>query len=167
MFKYSQVLEFQRELENIKEIPIVVEGKKDEVPLTRLGCKKVFMISGSSPYILVEKLKKNNVNRIIILTDYDNEGEIKARKLRKIFQMNNIKVDDLARNKIKSILKINKIEEISSLIKLMEDDSHGKITSIYGKIFNRSRIYMRRNCRKTRCNRSNIRTNRRFTRCGS
>jgi len=128
--------------------PVIVEGKKDKKVLSKLGFKKVIDISGKSLHEISDKTKFDDFKRIIILTDFDEEGEIKASQLKKLFTHLKIKVDSFARKRFRS-LKIHKIEELSSFTKIMEDDYYGKTCSIYDKIFNRSRIHNRRNCGKT------------------
>jgi 5S rRNA maturation endonuclease (ribonuclease M5) len=127
--------------------PAVVEGKKDKKALSKLGFKKVIDISGKSLHEISDKIKSDGIDRIIILTDFDEEGEIKASQLKKLFIHLKIKVDSFARKRFKS-LKIHKIEELNSFTKIMEDDYYGKTCSIYDKIFNRSRIHNRRHCGK-------------------
>jgi 5S rRNA maturation endonuclease (ribonuclease M5) len=132
---------------------VIVEGINDKKVLLKFGIENVIDISGKSFDEVLDKVKNNSV---IILTDFDKEGRKKAHFLTKIFQLNGIKVDTTLRKKFKSIFKVQKIEELNSLIKLLEDDIHGEIGSIYGKIFDRSRIFDKWNNRKTRYNRCNI-----------
>jgi 5S rRNA maturation endonuclease (ribonuclease M5) len=159
MFNF-QIL--KEEIEKIKNLAFVVEGIKDKDQLKKLGLKKVFTISGKPFFMLVEKIKKENLDEVVILTDYDHEGEKKAKELTKLFQLNGVFVNKKIRDRIKSFFNINKIEELAFFTKLMGDGCY-EIASINGKIFNRSRIFMRRNCGKTRCNRSAFWSDRRFT----
>ncbi|MCS7105852.1 MAG: toprim domain-containing protein, partial [Candidatus Aenigmarchaeota archaeon] len=149
--------EIQKEVLNYKEVPIIVEGKRDEEAIRKLGFQKIFKISGKPLEKVLDEVK--DYKSVVILSDFDEEGKKIFAKLRRLFSSHRIKVHTFLRNKIKSIFKIKKIEEINSLIKCMEDDYYGKTCSIYDKIFNRSRIFLRRNGGKTRRNRSNIRSN--------
>jgi 5S rRNA maturation endonuclease (ribonuclease M5) len=155
MLGESEIEEFWKEIENITNSTVIVEGKNDKKPLLKLGIKNVLDISGK-PFN--EILEKTN-GSAVILTDFDNEGRKKASILTKLFQSNGTRVNSLVRRKIKSIFKIQKIEELNSFTKLLEDDLHGKIGSIDNKIFNRGKILNRWNSRKARHNRSNLRTN--------
>jgi 5S rRNA maturation endonuclease (ribonuclease M5) len=139
------------------DIPITVEGKKDKIVLNKIGFEKVFDISGNSLNEFVEKIKSNNFNTIVILTDFDEEGEIKSFHLEKLFNHLKIKTDSFARRRFKSF-GIHKIEELKSFTKIMEDDYYGKTCSIYDKISDRSRVHDRRYRGKARCNRIDIRT---------
>jgi 5S rRNA maturation endonuclease (ribonuclease M5) len=146
-------------------IPIVVEGKKDKAALSKLGFGKIIDISGKSLHEISDRVKSSNCDSVIILTDFDKEGEIKASQLKKLFTHLEIKVNSFARKRFES-LGIHEIEELNSFTKIMEDDYYGKTCSIYDKIFDRSRIYSRRNCRKARCHRGNIRPDRGTARAG-
>jgi len=139
-------------LENFSDYTVIVEGKKDKNALIKFGIENIFDISGKSFDEILEKVEPP----VIILTDFDKEGEKKNSILTKLFQSNGIKIDSSFRKKFKSVFKIQKIEELNSFIKL-EDDIHGKVSSINDKVFNRGRVLDRWNCRKTRHNRSNLR----------
>jgi len=159
----NQLEEIQRELKNCKDV-FIVEGKKDKKALIGLGFKNIIDISGKSLYKLVEEVKTSNFKSAVILSDFDEEGKKKALALTKLFQGSGIKINSFLRNKIKNLFKIQKIEELNSFTKIMEDDYYGKNCSVYDKIFNRSRILSRRNSRKARRDRSNIRPDRRSLR---
>jgi len=138
--------------DEMKESSIIVEGLKDKKVLSKLGIKNVLDISGKSFDNILEKVDDS----VIILTDFDREGRKKASALIKLFQSNGIKINFFIRQKFRSLFKIQKIEELNSFTKLLEDDIHGKISSVHDKIFNKSRILNRWSCRKTRHNRGNI-----------
>ncbi len=151
----DQIREIQKEVRNYSEVPIIVEGKKDEKALRRLGFKRIVKISGKPLEKVFEEVSK--YKSVAILTDFDEEGKKIFSNLSRVLSSHRIKVHFFLRNKIKSTFKIKKIEEINSLTKFMEDDYYGKACSIYDKIFNRSRIFLRRDGRKTRRYRSCIR----------
>lgn len=151
--------ELQNELKNCVDVPTIVEGKKDKRALQRLGFKKVLDISGQPLAKVVERVASEKF--VIILTDFDEDGRKKASKLIKFVQSTGVKIDFLARSKIKSLFKVHEIEEINSFVKLMEDDYYGETCPIYDKIFDRSRVLNRRNCRKTGRNRSRVWADRR------
>ncbi|MEM5829219.1 MAG: toprim domain-containing protein [Candidatus Aenigmatarchaeota archaeon] len=132
-----------------KEQPIViVEGARDGLVLKMLGFTNVIEISGKPIEEILEKIISKPSSEVVILTDFDKEGERLASELITLLSHYKININHFIRRKFKSI-KIQKIEELNSFIKLMEDYQNGKISSIYYKIFNRSRIFDRRNSRKT------------------
>ena len=154
----SKVLELQREIPNVSGITIIVEGKKDRKPLEKLGFQNIQEISGKPLNEIFEEVAAKNPEYVAILTDYDREGREKLSILTKLFTSHGIKIHSLISHKIRSLFKIHKIEEFHSITKFMEDDTHGKITSVNDKIFSRSRFLSRRNSRETRRDRGNIRT---------
>jgi 5S rRNA maturation endonuclease (ribonuclease M5) len=148
-------------IEKLKEDGwVIVEGRKDAMALESLGLRNIVSISGKPLEEVVEKTVLLKPSSVTILTDFDEEGESIASRLSNLFSLHKIKVDHVFRNKFKT-LKIHQIEELNSFKKLMEDGQNGKISSIYYKIFNRSRILSRRNSRKARRDRSNIWSDRR------
>jgi 5S rRNA maturation endonuclease (ribonuclease M5) len=147
-----------KETKDSSDVPVVVEGKKDKKVLEAIGFSKFIEISGKSLEDVVEKILSFKTKQVIVLTDFDKEGENIFSQLHNILSHYKIKVNHTVRNKFKS-LKIRQIEELNSITKLMEDDYNGEIGPVYNKIFNRSRVLSRRYSRKTRRNRSNIWSN--------
>lgn len=141
----SLVERIEREVRNIGNSQIIVEGKKDRKIIERLGFKNIFEISGKNFSEILSKIK----NEVIILTDFDEEGEELAKNLNEILSSNGIKVNFGERKILKNIFNVKKIEELKFVLKFMEDDYNGKACSIYDKIFNRSRIFLRGNSGKT------------------
>jgi len=166
MFSPEALERIGREVEKEKETIVVVEGKKDKEALTALGFKKVIAISGRSLEDIIERILSSKSREVVILTDFDKEGESMESQLHNQLSHHGIKVNHIIRNEFRS-LKIHQIEELNSFTKLMEDDYNGKIGPIYNKIFNRSRILGRRNSGKARCDRGNLWSNRRALGTGS
>jgi len=162
MFNINKILQFREELENFNE-PVIVEGINDRKQLSILGLRNIITISGTPLHFIVEKMVSLNYNSVTILTDFDEEGEEKKNILTKMFQANGIRVNSPLRQRFKSLFKIHTFEELNFFTKFMklpftEFENNGKTSSIYNKIFNRSRIFNRRNSREARRNRSNIRS---------
>lgn len=153
------------ELEKLEKdkILVIVEGEKDFVPIKKLGFENIIKICGKSLDVVVDEVISHNPSEVLILTDFDREGENTASYLTQYLLRYKIYVNRLMRNKFKSF-KINKIEELNSITEFIWDDSNGKIGPIHHKILNRSRIQCRRNYRKTRCRRSYIWSDGRFVR---
>ena len=163
MFVTNTLEELQRGLKSIDRAMIIVEGKNDKKVLGTLGFANVHAISGKSLYNFVEEIKSDDLKSALILTDFDEEGEEKNSQLTHLLQSEGVFVNSFMRKKFKRLLKVHRIEEVHFL-KLLEDDYHGKACSVYDKIFNRSQFHMRRNGGKTRCDRGDIRSNRRIAR---
>jgi 5S rRNA maturation endonuclease (ribonuclease M5) len=154
MFIFSQNFWFIDE--SLKDVPVVVEGKKDEKALQKLGFRKIFSISGKTLGSFVDKVVENGLESVIILTDFDQEGNHIASKLNKLFTSHDVHVNSFIRRKFQSFFKIHKVEELNSITKFMEDDYYGETRPINHKIYDRGRISSRRNNRKARHNRSDI-----------
>ncbi|RLC32826.1 hypothetical protein DRH14_05635 [Candidatus Shapirobacteria bacterium] len=151
----DQIRSMKREAEALPDLVVVVEGKKDKAVLEYFGFKNVIEIAGKPLEEVVDEVKE--FKEAAILTDFDDEGRRKASRLAKLFNSLGIKNYFHLRRKFKRLFKVCKVEELFSLIKLLGDDYYGETCSIHDKIFNRSRIFMRRNSRKARCNRGYIR----------
>ena len=136
----------EKEVKDISDSQIIVEGKRDREVMEKLGFKNVVEISGKSFISILKKIEKE---RVIILTDFDEEGEKLAKRLGNFLIINGFKVDWNKRRILRNLFCTRKIEELKFILKFMEDDYNGKACSIYDKIFNRSRIYLQRNSRKT------------------
>ena len=144
MFTVSQIESFLKLLKDTN-IWIIVEGKKDKLVLSKLGLMNIFDISGKRLEDCVEAVSFKHPESVVILTDFDKEGLKKQRQLSKLLTSNGIKINYVVRKKFNSLFKIQKVEELKSFIKLMDDSYIDKSCSIYDKIFNRSRILKRKN----------------------
>ena len=158
MLLSDKIEKIEHEIFNIGEAVVIVEGKKDRKALEPFGVKKILEISGKSLEDIIDKLKDEK--SVIIMTDFDEEGEKKLSQLITFLTKYGIKADTSLRKKFKSLFKIQKFEELSSITKITKslgDDYRGKTCSIYNKIFNRSRFHNRRNGREARHNWRHIR----------
>lgn len=138
MFNLSQIESFKK-IVDLNTL-IIVEGKKDKKALSYLGLKNILEISGKSLEKTVNLIKSRNPESVLILTDFDDEGEKYSKELIKIIQFNGIKSDQTFRKKFKSIFKIMKIEELNSFKKILDEDYDNGNSSIYAKAFNRKRF---------------------------
>ncbi len=80
----AQIYEAIEEL-RLDERPILVEGKRDEIALERLGVdrERILKISFMPLHKLLEKMDSMNCKSVINLLDYDREGERMTRQIRK------------------------------------------------------------------------------------
>ena len=156
MFSFNELEKTIEEIKKYDKLCIIVEGKKDKLVLEKVGLENVLDISGKTICEILDKIKSNNFQNTIILTDFDDEGKLKASQLTKLLQHHKIHILPNIRKKFMSF-KIYKIEELKRFTKFMEDDHFGKTCSIYDKILDRSRFHHRWNGGKTRHNWSHIR----------
>lgn len=138
---------------------IIVEGIKDREALSKFGITNIIEISGKSLIQVADIIQQRNLTDVAILTDFDEDGRNKNSQLTHYLSHHGIKINSFARRKMKLLFKIHKIEELAQFTKFMEDDHTGKVSSIYDKIFNRSRIHNRWRGGKTRRHRSDIWSN--------
>jgi len=138
---------------------VVIEGMKDKEALSKFGITNLVEISGKSLLDVVDFLVGKNITNVTILTDFDEDGENQQSQLNQYLSYHGIKVNSFARRKVKTLFRIHKIEELSHFTKFMEDDYTGKASSVYDKIFNRSRIHSRWRGGKAGRYRGDIRTN--------
>jgi 5S rRNA maturation endonuclease (ribonuclease M5) len=129
---------------------IIVEGKRDKAALEKMQFKRIIMISGKSDDRLVQTLKDKKIKRIVLLTDFDREGEKKYKILSVLLGKNGIKTDFTVRDKFKKTFGIRKIEEASRIAKLMDDYINGNSHSTVGKAVNRNKFLHRKKHLKRR-----------------
>jgi 5S rRNA maturation endonuclease (ribonuclease M5) len=97
-------------------VPIIIEGKKDEIALTRLGINgNFFKISAHkmSLAMLAEKISTQS-SEAIILTDFDHHGSFLVKKLVPLLEYYRVRYDLQIRRRLKFLLRIGRIEEIFS-----------------------------------------------------
>ncbi|MEM5777694.1 MAG: toprim domain-containing protein [Candidatus Aenigmatarchaeota archaeon] len=125
-------------ISKLQGFSIIVEGKRDKKALEAFNIHDIIPISGKS----IEKftLEIPNNTEYVVLTDFDREGELKKQRIYRFFEAEKIKYNHNLRVEFKKLFKVVKIEELNK----KGDVYYGKDSSIYNKIFNRSRFYRRR-----------------------
>ena len=113
---------------NIDNGIVVVEGKRDRDVLSRLLLEKNVVTIQSLPIRELEKLFEP-ASKVLILTDFDKEGELLADRLR--FELTNmgLKINTHLREKVREAIKpIKQIEALSHLLEeLLEKAPFGLI----------------------------------------
>lgn len=97
------------------ETPVIVEGKKDENTLRRLGLKGpiIRLNKGISVFSMCEDISRVH-KKVILLTDWDRRGGHLAKLLREALEANGVRHDDDIRAKI-AILTKKDIKDVESL----------------------------------------------------
>ena len=98
---------------------IIVEGKKDEVSLKKLGITNIITINRPI-FQLVEEIS-NKHNGVIILTDLDKQGKKLYSVLKHHLQKRGIKVDNKFREFLYRNTKLSNIEGINTYLKNIEN----------------------------------------------
>ncbi len=118
-----------------KDIPVIVEGKKDKEALQKLGFdRKIIKIKkGESIFRIIEGLRGEH-EKVIILTDWDSTGRRLCYKIKKACESNMIAYDVEYRKQIVKYVKkeIKDVESIPSFIdrakKTLYDDFERKLS---------------------------------------
>ncbi len=126
---------FRKLLEELRGKTIIVEGRKDAKALKSLNVNNPIPINGKPLSTIAYTLYKNGATDIVILTDYDNEGNRLYSKLRVLLERYKLFVDSRLRNKLRQYGK-GKIEEIAYIEEELKGKGghHGKAVSNFDKI---------------------------------
>jgi len=111
-YTWIKVLEFVNNDNGI----VIVEGKRDKDVLSRLLLEKNVVAIQSLPVYELERLFEH-ISNILILTDFDKEGESLANRL--YFELSNmgLKINTHLREKVKEAIKpIRQIEALNHFL---------------------------------------------------
>ena len=103
-------------LNEAKDEKVIVEGKRDKVALKNLGFEKVWTINRNKSLYYVASGFEGSV---LVLTDFDPEGEKLAKKLTRYLVKMGCKVDKKKRKKLRRIFLKNKLNTIEGIKKLV------------------------------------------------
>ena len=123
---------------------IIVEGKKDRKALEKLGFTKIIEISWKSDEKIENLLRRKDVKRVAILTDFDREGERKHKDLKRVLERTGIKADFTFRDKFRKTFQIKKIEDVASVATSVDEYYQGGSYSSTRKTSYRKRFLNRR-----------------------
>ncbi len=102
--------------------PIIVEGRKDEESLRKLGIEGPILCLKAEGKGLFEFLEGiDSVKRVIALTDFDTEGKKLAKMLVSELSKRRIKVDDFIWKKVGALIRkdIHTVQELGNCIEGM------------------------------------------------
>ena len=108
--------------EEVQNTPIIVEGKNDKRPLSKLGFNNIYTISGQPLFYVADKISSQHKS-VVILTDFDREGKKKAELLTKFFNSLGTKTLADIRRKFHRLFRVVKIEEMNALVETLESNS--------------------------------------------
>ena len=107
--------EFINRLKEASEkYPVLVEGKRDLFILKRFGVKNIYTLSGKNYTDFVESLP-DDVEKVVLLTDVDKQGEKIFRKLSEVLRRYNIAVDGSFREYLRR-LGIEEVEHLGEIV---------------------------------------------------
>jgi len=107
--------EFINRLKEASEkYPVLVEGKRDLFTLKRFGIRNIYTLSGKNYTDFVESLP-DDVEKVVLLTDVDKQGEKIFRKLSEVLRRYNIAVDGSFREYLRR-LGIEEVEHLGEIV---------------------------------------------------
>ncbi len=117
--KYERILEELEELRELSlEMPIVVEGKKDEGALRSLGIRgEVLQIQSGMPFYEFCEGIAGKYGDVILFTDTDAEGQEIARRFKGDMSQRGVRVNERFRSAILSMTDTHHVESLFSRLK--------------------------------------------------
>lgn len=94
---------------------VVVEGPHDKKTLKLLGYNKPIILCSKLPHNEVTDRAAKKFSNVVILTDFDEQGNLLNKKLSKLFETRGVKVDRFYRRRFRKLLKKAKISTIESI----------------------------------------------------
>ncbi len=106
---------------------ILVEGRKDAKSLQRLGISGDIRFSSQQPLLEIADLLSKNGNEIILLTDWDKEGDALESKIIKHLSVHGVVPSTDIRSKLRALSKkrIKDIESLNNYVNKLRFESHG------------------------------------------
>ncbi|MEW6069222.1 MAG: toprim domain-containing protein [Candidatus Thermoplasmatota archaeon] len=103
-----------------KSIPVVVEGRKDELALRALGLKgEIIKLSSFSLPAFCEQLAEK-CDKVVILTDWDRQGGALCRALKNYLLANGVKYNDKIRERLVKYAR-KEIKDVESLMAFLQN----------------------------------------------
>ncbi|UCG95788.1 MAG: toprim domain-containing protein [archaeon] len=99
-------------LRELKEEQTVVEGIKDKRALEKMGFSDAHTINRNKG---LYELAARFTGKILVLTDFDPEGEKLAKKLSELLKKTGCKVDSSNRQRLRRLFLKNKINTVEGL----------------------------------------------------
>lgn len=109
-------------------VPVIVEGRRDEAALRRLGVKgpiHCLKSSGQSRYEFLDRL--NGSREAVLLTDFDREGKELTKWLYRELSQRGVKSDFTLWRRFRSLAhtEVRSVEELPSFLRALEARSKG------------------------------------------
>ena len=102
-------------LEIKKDLPVIVEGKKDVAALRAYDFRSIFPLEGHALYQVVEQFEKGST--VQILTDLDAEGKKLFAKLRADLSQRGVHID----NELREALFRTDLRQIEGLVSYLKN----------------------------------------------
>lgn len=106
---------------------IIVEGRRDEMALRRLGASGPVILASRRPALDLAEDAGESYREVIVLTDWDQKGEEMARLLEKFLRHTPAVADLEIRGRLRKLVK-KEIKDVESLAVYTE-----RMRELYGK----------------------------------
>lgn len=120
---FEMILEVIEDLvEANQEVPVIVEGHKDEKTLRQIGCAGKILVfnSGESVTNFCESLAEKGIREVIILTDWDRHGAFLLRRLTEELNLVGIRCNLEIRRRL-AFYSRKYVKDVESLAGFLED----------------------------------------------
>lgn len=108
---------------SLEKSVVVVEGKNDAQALAEAGVQcNCVLVGGLKPEKVVEKIVAQEREMIVLLTDFDDEGERKEKQLKRALAEAGLKADDGLRRKFRQLFRINTVEQLPFALRRLEKE---------------------------------------------
>ncbi len=97
---------------------VVVEGSHDKKTFKLLGFKKPILMCSKLSNNQLTDIAAKKFSKVVILTDFDEEGIRLNKSLSKLFEKRGIKVDNFFRRKFYKLLKELRMSTIESIYRI-------------------------------------------------
>lgn len=107
--------------DSLEKSAVVVEGKNDAGALAEAGVQcACVLVRGLKPERVVEKIFAQEREKIVLLTDFDEEGERKEKELKRALAEAGLRPDDALRKKFRQLFRVNTVEQLPFALRRLE-----------------------------------------------
>lgn len=103
-----------QEIFNEIDYPVIVEGESDKSALEEYGLQDIIPLNGKPLFKVASSISKK-AEKVLVLTDFDQEGEKLSKKLNSFLVSFGVVPKNKLRGKIKKIVTREGVSEIENL----------------------------------------------------
>jgi len=119
--EYEGIMEELEELRELsEELPIIVEGRRDEEALRRLGIDAKFFYTSSSPFCELCDTIAEKYADVILFTDMDRAGHKLAKRLKNYLSRRSVRINEKYRLSLLSKLDTHQVENLYKRLSRVE-----------------------------------------------
>ncbi|MGC8851345.1 MAG: toprim domain-containing protein [Candidatus Micrarchaeia archaeon] len=107
---------------------VVVEGKRDAAALAGVGVvARVVLAVGRLEGVARRVAGLAGGGRVVLLTDFDLEGERKAAELKELLSLEGVRVDDRLRRDFRRLFGVRCVEEVGTAFERLQEELAGAV----------------------------------------